>query len=309
MEIANVVFWKEEDAPKFSFDKKTIDIEGQKTSYDISVVVAVYNAENFIAETIESVINQDFGFSRIQLILVDDGAKDSSFEICEKYALEYPENIILVHKENGGVSSARNVGVRFAKGKYINFLDSDDMFSKDSFSKVFSFFEKNEKKTDVVTVKVELFGAKKGDTWFNKKFSKGDRVIDLWKEPQVYLNSVNNTFFHSRIKNQLVFDEQLCISEDLKLVNSVLMNKWTLGVVASTKYLYRILPSQVSSLSNSARLKENWYFTYLERVYMWLYKKSFAQASCFPKYLQYTLYRDLFNRFNENKECVMVFDE
>ena len=309
MENQNVIFWTGEKDPKFSFEKETIEIEGQKDSFDFSVVVAVYNAESFIEETVNSIINQDFGFSKIQLILVDDGAKDSSFEICKKYAERYPENIVLVHKENGGVSSARNVGMRFARGKYINFLDSDDMFSPDSFSKVFSFFEKNEKSTDVVTVKVELFGAKKGDTWFNKKFSGGDRVINLWKEPQIYLNSVNNSFFHSRIKNQLVFDEQLCISEDLKLVNSVLMNKWTLGVLASAKYLYRILPSQISSLSNSARLKENWYFTYLERVYMWLYKKALAQTSCFPKYLQYTLYRDLFNRFNGNKECAQIFDE
>ena len=79
MKSTNVVVWTEEDKPKFLFDKETIGIEGQKDYYDFSVVVAVYNAEKFIAETIESVINQDFGFSRIQLILVDDGAKDSSF--------------------------------------------------------------------------------------------------------------------------------------------------------------------------------------------------------------------------------------
>lgn len=308
MKFENVINWSGEDQPQFSFDLEVLEVDGQKSNYDFSVIIAVYNAEKYIAETIESIVNQNHGFDKIQLILVDDGSKDSSFEVCKEYAVKYPQNIVLVHKENGGVSTARNVGMRYAKGKYINFLDSDDLFSKDAFSKVFSFFQKNERKTDVVTVKVELFGAKKGDTWFNKKFEKGDRIIDLWKEPQVYLNSVSFTFFHSRIKNQLVFDEQLCISEDLKVVNSVLMNKWTLGVLGSCKYYYRIHTVSEASLSSSARLKDNWYFTYLDRVYMWLYKKSYAQASCFPEYLQHTLYRDLFNRFNENKECVKVLE-
>ncbi len=305
-EIQNIVNWVKEEQPQFLFEKKVIDIEGQRDFYDFSVIIAIYNAEKYVAESIESILNQDYDIEKIQLILVDDGSKDSSFEICKTYAEKHRENIILVHKENGGVSSARNVGMRFAKGKYINFLDSDDLFSANTFKTVFNFFEKNEKKTDVVTVKVELFGAKKGDTWFNKKFSKGDRIIDLWKEPQVYLNAVNSTFFHSRISNQLVFDEQLCISEDLKVVNTVMMNRWTLGVLASCKFYYRIHTVVEASLSSAARLKENWYFPYLDRVYMWLYKKSYAQASCFPPYLQHTLYRDLYNRFNDNKECMQV---
>ncbi len=306
MDIKNVLTWNGEEKTKFLFERDIIDIEGQKVAYDFSVIIAVHNAEKFIAETIDSLINQTHGFDKIQLILVDDGSSDASFDVCSGYAEKYKENIILIHKENGGVSTARNVGMRFVKGKYINFLDSDDMFSNDTFAKVYNFFEKNQKKTDAVTIKVELFGAKKGDTWFNKKFANGDRIIDLWKEPQVYLNSVSFTFFHSRIKNQLAFDEELCISEDLKVVNSVLMNRWTLGVMSSCKYYYRIHPQNSASLSSSARMKDNWYFTYLDRVYLWLYKKAYAQASCFPEYLQYTLYRDLFNRFNDNKECVKV---
>ena len=307
--LENVFFWQAEETPKFLFDKTVINLKGQLDVYDFSIIVAVYNAQKYVSETIESIINQKYDFEKIQIILVDDGSTDDSYKVCLSYAKKYPQNIILVHKENGGVSSARNVGMRFAKGKYINFLDSDDMFSSDTFEKVFSFFNKNEKKTDVVAVKVELFGAKRGDTWFNKKFLKGDRVIDLWQEPQIYLNSVSFAFFHSRIKNQLVFDEKLCISEDLKVVNTVLMNKWTLGVLSSCKYYYRIHTVEEASLSSSARLKENWYFTYLDRVYMWLYKKAYAQASCFPEFLQYTLYRDLFNRFNENKECLKVISE
>ena len=146
MDIKNVLTWNGEKKTKFLFERDIIDIEGQKDAYDFSVIIAVYNAEKYIAETIDSLINQTHGFEKIQLILVDDGSADASFDVCSDYAEKYKENIILIHKENGGVSTARNVGMRFAKGKYINFLDSDDLFSEDAFAKVYNFFEKNQKK-------------------------------------------------------------------------------------------------------------------------------------------------------------------
>lgn len=76
--------------------------------YKISIITAVYNVEEYLEEMIESVLEQTIGFENIQLILVDDGSVDSSGEICDRYAEQYPNNIVVVHKENGGVSTARN---------------------------------------------------------------------------------------------------------------------------------------------------------------------------------------------------------
>ncbi len=304
--ISNIVKYKSQPKSEFFFDESIISIEGQPDKYDFSVVIAAYNSDRFISETIESVIEQDYGFENIQLILVNDGSKDNTFEICSAYAKKYPNNIIVIDKENGGVSSARNAGMKYVKGKYINFLDSDDKFEKNVFSKVFEFFEKHETKTDVVTIKVELFGAKTGDTWFNRKFANGDRLLNLWSNPKIYLNAVNSTFFHSRIKNQLFFDENLSISEDLKTVNYILMNKWSIGLLASCKFLYRIHNADEMSLTNSARKKPDWYFPYLERVYFWLYEQSYAKTHQFPKFLQHTLYRDLYNRFVNNTQLESV---
>ena len=88
-------------------------MDNLKTSkiYDFSVIMAVYNVEVYLRQAIDSVISQTLGFEKIQLILVDDGSSDKSGEICEKYASEYPDNIIVIHKENGGVASARNEGL------------------------------------------------------------------------------------------------------------------------------------------------------------------------------------------------------
>ena len=94
--------------------------------YVFSVVMAVYNVEDYLREAVESLVNQTIGFEHIQLILVDDGSTDGSGKICDEYKKKYPSNIVVIHKENEGVSTARNVGLPHVMGKYINFLDSDD---------------------------------------------------------------------------------------------------------------------------------------------------------------------------------------
>ena len=88
----------------------------------VSIIVPVYNVEKYLERCIKSVLSQTY--PNIELILVDDGSKDSSPQICDSYADR--ENITVIHKENGGLSSARNAGIKRATGEYIFFLDSDD---------------------------------------------------------------------------------------------------------------------------------------------------------------------------------------
>lgn len=90
---------------------------------EISIIVPVYNVEKYLHRCIESIINQTF--SNYELILVDDGSTDQSGDICEEYA-RIDKRIKVIHKENGGQSSARNRGLEIAKGEYIGFVDSDD---------------------------------------------------------------------------------------------------------------------------------------------------------------------------------------
>lgn len=90
----------------------------------VSVIVPIYNSEKFISECIESVINQTY--KDFELILVDDGSRDSSGEICKKFELK-DSRIRYIYKNNGGVSSARNEGLKYARGQYVAFVDSDDI--------------------------------------------------------------------------------------------------------------------------------------------------------------------------------------
>lgn len=92
-----------------------------------SVILPVYNVRNYLKSCLDSILSQSF--KNFEIILVDDGSSDGSDKICDEYASEY-SNVSVTHKENGGQSSARNLGVRLAKGEYFLFIDSDDYISE-----------------------------------------------------------------------------------------------------------------------------------------------------------------------------------
>lgn len=105
----------------------------------ISVIVPVYNVEKYLSKCIDSLINQTF--KSLQIILVDDGSTDSSGAICDEYASKN-RCIEVIHKKNGGLSSARNAGLEKAVGRYIAFVDSDDWIHSKMYEKLYSLAEK-----------------------------------------------------------------------------------------------------------------------------------------------------------------------
>lgn len=96
----------------------------------ISVIVPVYNVEKYLRKCVDSILSQTF--TDFELLLIDDGSKDHSGEICDEYALQ-DDRVKVFHKENGGVSSARNLGIDVAKGEWITFVDADDWVSEKYF--------------------------------------------------------------------------------------------------------------------------------------------------------------------------------
>lgn len=148
--------------------------------YKISVVTAVYNVEEYIEEMIESILDQTIGLENIQLILVDDGSQDTSGLICDKYTTLYPENIMVIHKDNGGVSSARNEGLKHVKGEYVNFTDADDMLEKNALEKMYQYLEKNKDKIDIVAIPMKYYGSS-GTHPLDYKF-KQTKIVDLEKQ-------------------------------------------------------------------------------------------------------------------------------
>lgn len=106
----------------------------------LSIVVPVYNVEKNLDRCITSVLNQ--AFSDWEMILVDDGSKDNCPSICDAYAKK-DNRIKVIHKENGGLSSARNAGLQMAKGEYVGFVDSDDTINDEMYSRMIEIADKN----------------------------------------------------------------------------------------------------------------------------------------------------------------------
>ena len=105
----------------------------------ISIVVPVYKVEEYLAKCIESIINQTY--KNLEIIIVDDGSPDNCPKICDEYALK-DSRIKVIHKENGGLSDARNRGIKEAKGEFIGFIDSDDYIDEDMYSYLYELIKK-----------------------------------------------------------------------------------------------------------------------------------------------------------------------
>ncbi len=122
----------------------------------ISIIVPIYNVKKYLNQSIESIINQTY--KNLEIILVDDGSNDGCYQICEEFGKK-DKRIKIIHKENGGLSDARNVGIDNSKGKYLAFVDSDDYIDCSYIDKLYTILK--EKKVHIAQCgfyKVDEFG-------------------------------------------------------------------------------------------------------------------------------------------------------
>ena len=274
-----------------------------------SVIIACYNCEDYLDETINSILGQSFSFgSNIQLILVDDGSTDNTSQICKKYQNHYPDNIIYVYQENQGQGAARNNGLKYVKGKYVNFLDSDDKFSGNAFYSVYEFFEKNKDEIDIVATPILFFDKSVGEHPLNYKFEE-DKIIDLeknWDCPQL---SSSSAFFKKELFDHYQFKTDFVNSEDSLMINKMLIDKPKYGVVSEAIYWYRKRTNDSSTI-DSAHLKKDFYLDRLNRYFKELINNSIDKYSEVPKFIQYLIVYDLQWMFRvEDVSEVLTVDE
>lgn len=279
-----------------------------KHIYKFSIVMAIYNVEKYLEEAILSVINQSIGFEKsVQLILVNDGSKDGSHYICEKYKQLYPDNIVYITKENGGVSSARNEGMKYIKGKYMNFLDADDKLEINALEIVYDFFETVYENVDIVSIPIKFFEGKIEEHILNYKYSK-QRVIDLDKEYTMIQLSSSSSFIKSSLKESFKFNENMKYAEDADLVNKILLEKNTLGVVNECYYLYRFR-SEMSSATQTGNNKKEWYLDYIKKFSLNIIDYCIEKNKKVPKFIQFAIIYDLQWRINSIRNIENVLNK
>lgn len=223
----------------------------------ISIIVPIYNNHKSLDSCLESLLKQSY--KKIEILLVDDGSTDGSSEICDKYAKSY-KRIRVFHKKNGGVSSARNFGIKNAKGEFIFFVDADDSIVNDALEKLINIFiEKN------VDLAVGDFLTKgKENNLFENKFLYSDskfmdkdkiiyEVINYLKRPTGFsiFNYVWGKLYKTAVikENNLFFDENLSVYEDVKFIFEYLENINSLFYMRNHIYNY--------SITNNLNLSKN----------------------------------------------------
>ena len=257
-----------------------------------SVVIPCFNVEEYVGEAVESVVNQTLDFeSSVEIILVDDGSTDGTFNICSEFVERYPSNVRLLRQENGGQASARNLGLKYASGKYVSFLDADDKLTEDTFLKAYEFFEKHYDDIDLVAFPMYFFGRKTGDHILNYKFKK-DLVVkldDCWNFPQL---SASSAIFKRTLFDKFQFDTNLISSEDSVMVNKILLEKMAYGVISTGGYCYRKRFEESSTIDSSINDK-NYYNPRLKGYFCELIDYSKDKLGYVPKFIQYLIVYDI----------------
>ena len=213
----------------------------------ISVIVPVYKVEQYIERCIESILRQTY--KNIEIILVDDGSPDACGVMCDKYAAK-DSRIRVIHKENGGLSSARNAGMQTAKGEYICFVDSDDWLDE-TFVEVLEALL-TEKQTDFSACRfceviegnpVPQNKASKAPQLFEENLMR-NAIID-----DTYAGFACNKLFRADIihENGLRFDEKIFNGEDLPFTIEYLKHCRKGAYVPSELYFYNIRPQSITT--------------------------------------------------------------
>lgn len=210
------------------------------SEFAISVVIPVYNAEEYLGETLESVVAQTVGMENIQVVLVDDGSTDGSAAVCRAFQERFPANVVFHQQPNSGVSSARNAGLDRACGRIVTCLDSDDQWSCESFAHALEFFDNQENNVDVLVGELTLFEGEDHTHPLAYRFPKDkDSIVRLGDRPCDIQSTIGNCFFLRKAIGDIRFDEDLTTSEDTLFVNRVILHKCAYGVTPFCSYLYR----------------------------------------------------------------------
>ena len=239
--------------------------------YIFSVIIAVYNTGRYLDDSIGSLLNQTINYTNIQIILVNDGSTDNSEEICLKYQKEYSKNIIYVKIKHSGVSKARNTGLEYAKGEFINFLDADDKWDSQALMHV-SMFLKENKNVDIVAGRLLFFEAINAYHPLDYKFDK-TRVVNLTKEYNCIHLSGSSSFFRNSLIKGKRFPEDVFTGEDTIFINNILLLNPLMGLIREAIYYYRRRSDSTSAVQNQVH-KVDFYFSQLKFVGQYLLDKS-----------------------------------
>lgn len=235
----------------------------------ISIIIPVYNVAPYLRQCIESIINQK---GDIEVILVDDGSPDESPTICDEYARK-DNRIQVIHKQNGGVSSARNAGLDIAQGEWIWFVDGDDYLADNVLENICQDIRKYPN-ADLIQMGMSYL-------YDNRQIvsQKIETVNNLGKNQFLskYITYHNHRLLFKREvikKNHLRFTEGLKVTEDQEFQLKYMMLCETPIQIPISAYIYRQREGSATHDSNTSQRIVNDTFAVLRNLYLFIYEKQ-----------------------------------
>lgn len=216
----------------------------------LSIVIPVYNVEQYLSRCLDSVLSQLKG--DMEVIVVDDGSKDNSGKICDQYKLKYGSAINVIHQKNGGLSAARNTGIEYARGEYVYFLDSDDYISDKFIETVYIHLTK--RKYDIIEFS-SFWQTKNGDI----KLKTSDAVFEcsnIEMIDRLLQNEIGCQIWLRIYKNELFHDIRFPKGrnyEDIATYYQLLMASKLNLVIDSQIHVYNLI--NLNSITQKANLK------------------------------------------------------
>jgi len=200
----------------------------------VSIIVPVYNVEEYLETCLDSLVNQTL--KDIEIIVVNDGTKDNSQKIIDKYIKKYPKLVKGYIKENGGLSSARNYGLKYAKGEYIAFVDSDDWVELDMYEKMYN--KAITKNFDMVVCDLKyIYPNKEMNAKSNISHDITDKSMIKKTMLNIYPSAWNKIFKKELFKSKVKFKEKVWF-EDVEFLYRLYPYINSIGVVKEPFYNY-----------------------------------------------------------------------
>lgn len=211
----------------------------------VSIIVPVYNVENCLKKCVDSIISQKY--NNLEIILVDDGATDKSGAICDELALT-DKRIRVLHKQNGGLSSARNAGLKIATGLFVMFIDSDDWIKQGMVSDLYKTLIQGDADLAVCGV-IMTDGIKEVPLeWYKKRMVfQTDEALDELIDNQILTSHAWNKIYKYEIIKDVPFPEGK-LYEDIRMMHFVVERCRKVAVTDKRYYYYYQRPNSITTL-------------------------------------------------------------
>lgn len=218
----------------------------------VSVIVPAYNEEKYLERCLETIVRQTL--EEIEIILIDDGSNDKTYDICEKYYAAYPDKVVVIHKKNEGLGPARNTGISIARGAYIGFVDADDWIDVNMYKSMYESAQENN--SDIVICDVRKMFVSENRETVEVSLPEESRQISIGKYIK---DGLNPAYSWNKLYKRKIWDEykfKKMVYEDLDIILTILSNCKSVSYIQKPFNTYYKRENSITTSYTNIRLMD-----------------------------------------------------